>query len=211
MTADRPTDRAEPPTERVARSRAAILRAAFDLCVEQTYAGVTMEAIATRARVGKPTLYRWWPSKAALVLDALMVELGDTYALPDSGDLRADLRVLVGKVAAAAADPRLGPILSGVIGAAQHDPDVRTEVQALNDELRAYNQRRIVAEQQSGVFSAVDPDVLEDLLVAPIWYRLLLTGAPITQEYATAIADALLGPRDEVPGHEGAPSTGLPG
>ncbi|MQA95606.1 MAG: TetR family transcriptional regulator [Streptosporangiales bacterium] len=78
---------------RTARSREAIFQAAMELCAERSYAAVTMEAIATRARVGKPTLYRWWPSKGVLFLEALTERFGEPYfVIGDTGDLPADLR-----------------------------------------------------------------------------------------------------------------------
>lgn len=68
----------------------AVLRAAADLFCEQGYATVTMEAVCKRARAGKATLYRWWPSKAHLVL-ALISRAKQDMALPDTGSLRGDL------------------------------------------------------------------------------------------------------------------------
>jgi AcrR family transcriptional regulator len=184
----------EPPTGRSARSRAAILQAALDLCRESSYAAVTMEAIATRARVGKPTVYRWWPSKAAVVLDALIDHVGEPYlALPDSGDFRHDLRGWLRNLADLLSDERTAPVLAGIVGTAQHDPVLAT---ALNERIhlpiRARNQARILQAQAQGELPDVDGDLLEDLLIAPLWFRLLLTATPPTPQFADMILDVVL-------------------
>jgi AcrR family transcriptional regulator len=82
------------PTRRNERSRRAILEAASELVADTGFVRLTVEAIAARAGVGKQTIYRWWPSKGAVVFDALLAEgLGaeGESRLPDTGDLRADL------------------------------------------------------------------------------------------------------------------------
>ena len=82
------------------RSRVAILDAALALCREQGYANVTIEAIAARAGVGKQTIYRWWPSKGAVVLDAFGRVSAAANPLRDTGDIVADMRAFVTKLAA---------------------------------------------------------------------------------------------------------------
>ena len=82
-------------TRRSERSRRAILTAALDLVEEVGYAKTSVEGIAARAGVGKQTIYRWWPSKGAVLLDALLaLSEGDdgVEPLPDTGDLAADLK-----------------------------------------------------------------------------------------------------------------------
>src|SRR5687768_12726238 len=91
------------------RSHEAIVRATQELLVERGYRQLTIEAIAARAGVGKQTIYRWWPSKGAVVLEAFLVlsEGGpeQDMALPDTGDLKADLRVVMRATVAEFADP----------------------------------------------------------------------------------------------------------
>ncbi|GAB4588944.1 TetR/AcrR family transcriptional regulator [Nocardia sp. IFM 10818] len=180
--------------ERSARSRATILKAARELCQERGYGAVTMEGIAARARVGKPTLYRWWPSKAALILAAALEEAGEVFVVPDTGDIRADLRTLVVRACEVLGDDKLRPLFAGVVGAAQSDPTTNTAVKEAHHALRGPNQERIVAAQRAGDLPQGDPELLEDMLVGAMWYRTLITGGPIDLAFADAVLDKVLGP-----------------
>lgn len=186
---------------RTARSRAAILQTVLDLCAEQSYAAVTMDAIATRAKVGKPTLYRWWPSKGPLMLDALRERLtrkyGQAYFLvPDTGDLAADLRSWLHTMVAVFTDDDVRGLIAGVAGTAQHDPHLAT---ILHEEIYAplsgHNRERIRAGQEMGQVKGIDPHLLEDLLIAPMWYRLLVINQPISPDYADAVLAGVLSGR----------------
>lgn len=86
-----------PPSSlrRSERSRRATLQAALDLCTEKGYGRVTIEAIAARAGVSKKTIYRWWPSKGAVLLEAFTDALVDATPFVDTGDIGADLRTHV--------------------------------------------------------------------------------------------------------------------
>lgn len=95
------------PTRRNEQSRRAILAAALELLAETGYPALTVEAIAARAGVGKQTIYRWWRGKGAVILDALADDMPEVIALPDTGDLRADLGEVLRATVAEFADPRL--------------------------------------------------------------------------------------------------------
>lgn len=152
-----------------------------------------MEAIATRAQVGKPTLYRWWSSKGALYLDAITELTGPYFLVPDTGDLAADLRTWIHTVAKVFADDALGGLLAGVVGSAQHDPELAGILhEQVHIPLSGRNRERIRAAQESGQVVGFDPYLLEDMLVAPLWYRLLITGQPITPQYADTVLNAVL-------------------
>ncbi|WP_219825990.1 TetR/AcrR family transcriptional regulator [Nonomuraea typhae] len=185
---------------RTARSRAAILQTALDMCTEQSYAAVTMEAIATRARVGKPTLYRWWPSKGALMLDALRECLERRYGqpyflIPDTGDLAADLRAWLHTMVEVFTDQQVRGLLAGVAGTAQHDPQLAAILkQEVYGPLSGHNRERIRRGQERGQGAGLDPHLLEDLLIAPLWYRLLVIDQPLGPDYADRVIDAVLRP-----------------
>ena len=78
----------------------AILRAAYELLGEAGYQGLRVDAVAARARASKATLYRHWPTKAGLVVDAIRFCKGAGEAMPDSGSLRGDLLALLGAMVA---------------------------------------------------------------------------------------------------------------
>ncbi|MDL4820483.1 TetR/AcrR family transcriptional regulator [Actinomadura opuntiae] len=177
---------------RAERSRAAILSAAFELYKEQPYGRLTIEGIAARAGVGKPTIYRRWSSKGAVVLEALMEHVPPT-AFPDSGDLVRDLRSWLHGIADLLGDPERGPLFAGLVGAAQHDPELAEAWrERLYRPIRAAGAGRLRAARDEGGLPPVDTDVLLDLLTGPIWFRLLVAGETPTPEYADAVLDAVL-------------------
>src|SRR5687768_159377 len=98
------------------RSRDAILQAAFELCGEVGYARLTIEAVAKRAGVGKQTIYRWWGSKGALVLDALNDRTGDRTGIapprdfPNTGDVVEDLSRQMKGMAELIVSPEFEPV-----------------------------------------------------------------------------------------------------
>ncbi len=96
-------------------SRLAILAAALALCREEGYARLSVEAIAARAGVGKQTIYRWWPSKGAVLLEALEREVAGSANVPDTGDIVADMRTVVGNLVRRHADPSFGPHVAALI------------------------------------------------------------------------------------------------
>lgn len=183
------------PQRRSARSQAAILQAAFDLCQEQGYGPVTIEAIASRAGVGKQTIYRWWPSKGALLLDVFLEMLQRQVDGIDSGDVRGDMRRRVRAVAEALADEKIGPHIAGLLGEAQLDPRLAGELASrLVLPARATHRERLAAAQRDGQLrSDIDVDVMADALFGPIWFRLLITKHPLSAAYADAIVDAAMG------------------
>ena len=102
------------------RSHRAILEAALDLCAERGYGNVTVEAIAARAGVSKKTIYRWWPTKGAVVLEALHEWREDAMTFPDTGDIVADLQAQLEIVNEFMTGPR-GAAYTGLIAESQHD------------------------------------------------------------------------------------------
>ncbi|MEU2021261.1 TetR/AcrR family transcriptional regulator [Streptomyces sp. NPDC016469] len=190
------TDRTQSPHKRQGpRSRDAILQAASELCREQGYAAVTMETIAVRAKVGKPTLYRWWPSKGAVFLDVLLEQVVEpAVELPDTGDIVHDLRSWIRGFADLFDDLHARQLLTGVLGAAQTDAELATMLrERIQRPLQAGNRQRISAAQVAGDLPAMDPVLLEELLISPPWYRLLVSGESFTHAYADSLVDAVLG------------------
>jgi AcrR family transcriptional regulator len=170
------------------RARQAILEAALDLCREQGLGRTTMEEIAKRARVGKQTIYRWWPSKAAVVQEALNERAGTITDFPDTGDLLADLHNQMTGVAGLLTSPQFAPYIS-LIAAAQDDPGVAKSFleSIVQPRVRAGRERLRRAQQQGQLRSDVDPDDVIELLYAPLYYRLLLRTRPITSQQVSDI------------------------
>lgn len=182
------------PARRNEASHRAILDAALTLCRERGYAKLTVEAIAARAGVGKQTIYRWWPSKGAVVVDAFLREVGAEIAFPDTGDLAADMRAVLTGVARLSAHPDWGPHMAALICEAQHDPAVQ---HALLDGFitprRVPIAERLRRAQQSGELPlTLDVAAVLDLLFGAIYHRLLLRNAPLDSTYAATVVDIVL-------------------
>ena len=187
MTADRKPPN---PARRNQRSHQAILAATADLLGEVGYAKLTVEAIAARAGVGKQTIYRWWPDKGALVLDAYLTLVGADQELtvPDSGDLEADLRLVLGSLVDSLGDPVFEQRYRALLAAIQDDPKLAA---ALLDRLLmpwlAATRERLRAAQRAGQIRGVDLEVATELLYGPVYYRWLLRTGPITRAYVDAV------------------------
>ncbi|WP_112239023.1 TetR/AcrR family transcriptional regulator [Kribbella monticola] len=177
------------PDRRSERARQAILEAALELCQQQSFAGLTMEGIAKRAGVGKQTIYRWWPSKAAILLEALMERAVDTLDFPDTGDLVADLRAQMVLVVRAFNDPMFSAYSRGLIAAAQSDPDIAAAVVATVIQPRVdLCVERLQKAQKSGELRPdLDPHDVVELLYAPLYYRLLLHTQPVSEAQVDTI------------------------
>ena len=192
MTADRkPPD----PARRNERSRQAILTATADLLGEVGYTKLAVEAIAARAGVGKQTIYRWWPDKGAVVLDAYLVLVGvdQDLALPDSGDLEADLRKVLGFMVDSLAEPVFEQRYRALLTAIQDNPELAAALldRLLKPWLEA-TKERLRAAHQAGQIGDVDLEVAAELLYGPIYYRWLLRTAPISRQYLDAVVAMIL-------------------
>ncbi|WP_169949643.1 TetR/AcrR family transcriptional regulator [Microbispora sp. H11081] len=181
------------PARRSQESWRAILDAAYALFVENGYQSVTMGGIAARAGVGRQTLYRWWPSKGAVVFEAFLdkVSIGP---FPADGGFAAILRAYAHGFLTLYVDGAGGSRLRELIGAAQTDPDLaRAMAEQWFEPRRAPVRQALREAQRAGAVRAdVDPDTALDLVFAPLHYRLLVSGQPLDAAYADAVVDLCL-------------------
>jgi AcrR family transcriptional regulator len=192
----------EKPIRRSARAREAILEAALRLTKEQGYEKMTMEGIAKTAGVGKQTIYRWWPSKAAVLQEAINEEVGTATDFPDTGDILADLRTQMGGVASLLVNERVKPYFQGLIAAAQSDPKVAESFLAniIDPRVEPCLKRLERAVEQGQIRDDVDLTEVVELLYAPLYYRMLLHTRPVTVEQTEHILDLVfsgLAPKPE--------------
>jgi AcrR family transcriptional regulator len=193
-------------------SRVAILDAALSLCRERGFAKVTMEAIAAQAGVGKQTIYRWWPSKGAVVLAALE---GVAARVPtaDTGEVMADMRARVAQVVELYADETFGPHLGALIGAAQHDPALLADV--LERYLRPRRadavQRLELAQAEGQLPDDLNLDDVADVIFGAVYHRLLLKNGPLDEAYAHFVVNTVLSSYAEKRSRLRTRATGGPG
>ncbi|MDL9945096.1 TetR/AcrR family transcriptional regulator [Gordonia sp. ABSL11-1] len=184
------------PTRRSERSRQSVLTAARDLVAERGYPKVTIESIAARAGVGKQTIYRWWPSKGAVILDAYLAlsEGEDGVELPDTGDLEADLKAVMRATVAEFDDPALEASLRALNTQITDDPHLSALYrERLADPLDDAKKTRLRAAQQAGQLdSEADLDLVVEFLYAPLYQRWLQRSGELTPEYTDAIVDVAL-------------------
>jgi AcrR family transcriptional regulator len=182
-------------------ARQAVLEAADDLLVERGFAGVTVEAIAARARVAKQTIYRWWPSKTDILFEALMVDAAEFFTTPDHGELGRDLRDRLGQVAAFLSETDAGAVVRALAGQAQHDPAVAARfaaefVAAQRDRDREPFRRAAV---RGELGAGTDIDLAIDQLAGPVYYRVLVTRQRVPRRFTDALVDRYLGQESHDP------------
>ena len=117
------TETRRPGRPRCDDTRQAIVRAAFELLEESGMARFTIEGVAARSGAAKTTIYRWWPRKGALAMEAYHSEVAAMVSFADSASALADLRKLL-HLMAQAFTSKTGRILGGLIAAGQTDPDL---------------------------------------------------------------------------------------
>jgi AcrR family transcriptional regulator len=178
------------PRDEIARNR--ILAAALNVLEELGFANATCDAIAERAGASKATIYRWWPNKAAVLIEALREAVAQELPFPDTGDLREDLRQQLRNFIKLL-NGRRGRIFKAFVAAAQSDPEV-------SDAFRSVwvRPRRIDAkaglERHRGrcLHEDVDLDLVMDCLYGPLYYRLLVGHGSLTEKYTDALTDMIL-------------------
>jgi AcrR family transcriptional regulator len=186
MTGDR-----RPGRPRSETAHRAILAAAISELTERGYAALTVEGIAARAGVGKQTIYRWWPSKADVVLDALLDLTEQRITVPDEGSLPADLLGFLGETFRQRGQR---PVLVGLMAQALLDPVFATAFKERFLFRRRAALRQILdrAVERGEVAPELDPELLIDVVYGVLWYRLLLDHAPLDDEAGRRLADLVL-------------------
>ncbi|MEI7030634.1 TetR/AcrR family transcriptional regulator [Streptomyces pratensis] len=176
------------------RSRRAILRASLDLCTERGYGRVTVEAIAARAGVSKKTIYRWWPSKGAVLLEAFADVLVDATPFVDTGDIGADLRAHVAGAVRVLSVPPFGPAYAGILSELHHDDTLARAVreQLVDPRVEEAVGRLRGAQDQGQIPPGANLPLAVEMLYGPVYYRHVL-GKPVQdEETVAALVDHVL-------------------
>jgi AcrR family transcriptional regulator len=190
---ERQQEPSAPGRRRSASAHQAILQATVDLLAQAGYAALTIEAIAARAGVGKKTIYRWWPSKAAVALEALTAHANAQVPFVDTGSLSGDLLAYFAR-SFPSLQGESGKLLRGLAAEAQLDADFARDFQRL---FIGPRREALVALLQRGVQRgelAVDTnvEVLADMIYGAKWYRFLLHPAPLDAAFGQEIVDLVL-------------------
>ncbi|MFL6074226.1 MAG: TetR/AcrR family transcriptional regulator [Mycobacteriales bacterium] len=186
-----------PGRPRSERARRAILDAAYAQLAAHGFADLSIEGIAAAAGVSKQTIYRWWPSKAEVVLEAMLDRAGVLVPPVDTGVLEDDLRAFL-ETTFAAAEPTLIRVLTGLMAQATLDPAfgrVFNErfLAARRDILRELLERGVA---RGELPAGHDLDVRVDAVYGLLWYRLLVGHRPLDSATARELTELVLGGQD---------------
>jgi AcrR family transcriptional regulator len=179
-----------PGRPRSERAHRAILRAANELLESDGFAAVTVEAIAERAGVSKATVYRWWPNRAAVVMDGFLSIVSSEVPFPHTGHAREDIRIHMRRLAEAFGG-KMGRTVAALIAEGQADPELAEALRSRWLSIRRTEAREILelGIERGELRDDIDPEVAVDVLYGPIYYRMLVGHAPLDGDFADALAD----------------------
>jgi AcrR family transcriptional regulator len=175
------------------RATAAILDATLDLLRQRGLRDLSVDAIASHAGVSKATIYRWWPGKAAVVMDAFLAGTGPRMPFPDSGSTREDLRRQLRSVIRLFNEPATRRPFVALIAESQHDPELAGALRERFIASRRAAAREVFARgvARGELRADLDPELLVDMIVGPVVYRSLI-GGRFGPDHLERLADGLI-------------------
>jgi AcrR family transcriptional regulator len=155
---------------------------------------MSIEEVAARAGVGKATIYRRWPSKGLLALDAFVVSFRAAQPVPDTGSLRGDLLAALRTWVRAVTSTPSGRLLASLIGAAQDDPELHAAwrdrvLEPLRERHRLMLERAV---ERGEIEASTDFEVVLDLFFGAAQHRLLLGHLPMTESFIESVVDVIM-------------------
>jgi AcrR family transcriptional regulator len=187
---DQDQARLRPGRPRSEQSRTAVLQATSELMLEVGMRAMTTDEIARRSGASKATIYKWWPNKYAVAIEAFLSEMLAEAPDPDTGSAREDFRLALRGMMRFYAGPG-GRVFAQLVGEAQFDPTVGVE---LRDRLVGSRRELVRAIWDRGVARGelrpdADPEAAIDVVFGPAMYRLVAGHAPLDEAAADAIVD----------------------
>jgi AcrR family transcriptional regulator len=177
------------PRDEVARAR--ILEAALNLVEDLGFANITTDAIAERAGASKATIYRWWPNKAAVLMEALREAVAQE-SFPNTGDLREDIRLQLRNFIKLLTGHH-GRVFKAFVAAAQNDPEIAKTFRAVwIMPRRALAKIGLERHRGRELRDDADLELVMDALYGPIYLRILAGHRPLTGSFTDALADVVL-------------------
>jgi len=171
-----------------------ILRTTLKLLGENGFSDLTIAGVAAQASVGKATVYRWWPNKAALIADAFASSATPELHFPDTGSIRTDMSQQMRQLIKIFRSPR-GRIVSAMLGGGQSDRDL---IAAFRERFLKPRRQEAYATLRRGIRRGelrrdVDLDLLLDSLYGPIYMRFLIRHDSLTSDFVDRLCDLVLG------------------
>jgi AcrR family transcriptional regulator len=171
----------------------AILTAALEEVFAVGFRALGIDAIAARAGVGKATIYRRWPNKAAVVMDAFLAEVGPGTGFPPAPRAIDRIRMQM-EAQSKAFRSKYGVLIKSLLGEAQFDPELAEAFRERWIMPRRRLAREVLVEaiQQGELRDDVDVEAAIDMLYAPIYYRLQIGTGPISEKYVDGILEQVM-------------------
>jgi AcrR family transcriptional regulator len=183
------------PRRRGAALNSAIFKAVREEIAESGYVGLTMDSVAERARASKASLYRRWPGRAALVLEAAYDAMPGPASAPDTGSLRGDALAIL-RLVAQQLEGAVGQAMRGLLGEALQNPAVAAEIREYARGNVAKIMRAII--EQAASRGECDPSVATETRIeagpALLRQRFIFSGAPIDDEFLVHVVDEVMLP-----------------
>ena len=177
------------------KARKAILAATAELLLEHGLSAVSMDAVADGAGVSKATIYRWWPTKETLALDALYTKWAAAAPdPPDTGSLRGDLIAVLQPWARLVGGHPYARVIAALLAEARTDPVFAAEYQRRVVEPRRDQAREILfrAIERGEVPADIRTEVAIDMIYGPLYLRLLQGHAPLTDRFVSDVVEMTL-------------------
>jgi AcrR family transcriptional regulator len=175
--------------ERVRRSKEAVLAATYELLTETGFGGVSVDAVAVRSGVAKTTIYRHWPSRSALLLDAC-ARMRTRPEVPDTGSLAKDLLMLATDLAARLGTARWARVLPSIIDAAERDPELADLHARLHAELIVAFQEVVERGRRRGELSlGRDPSEVIASVIGPLFYRRWFSREALDERFVKGVVE----------------------
>jgi AcrR family transcriptional regulator len=178
----------------VSRRHEAILDATRELLAEGGVKTLTVEGVAARAGVAKTTIYRRWRSKDELALAVLIDMVEQFVAVPDLGGTRDELVAFVGGAVRILGSTLMGRVMQGLVSDLAADPELARAFRERVVATRVAEVHRLVeiGIERGDLRPDTDRELMHELLFGPIYYRLMLSGAPLEDGLAERVVDAVL-------------------
>ncbi len=180
-------DKGRPRSE---KTQKAILTAAYKLLMSEGFQSVTVESIAKEALVSKATIYKWWPNKAAVVVDSFFSEVQERMKKPDTGSVKEDLIIQLTNLNNFFKTDK-GRVITELIAQGQFDTEVASAYRT-----RYFIPRRVIAIEilergikRGEVKKDLDMELCVDIIFAPLFYRMLITGSEMNHQHIKDVVE----------------------
>jgi len=180
---------------RVRRSRDRVLTTTFELLSESGVGGLTVDEVARRSGVAKTTIYRHWPTREALVIDACS-QISAEQEAPDTGSLESDVTAILANIAHLLSTARWSSVLPSIIDIAERDPefaDIHSRIQ--HGHAAPLGEVLDRAAGRGELATAADRSTMIAALLGPLFYRRWFSREPIDDQFIKTIARNVISPQ----------------